>query len=251
MGNGGRHQDAAYSMWGQLSFRFDEWITFGRGGQDYMEYDDKEGRKNHPGGKPLPKREKVEELKALIKTRHAEASPVVLIGFSAGSYLAMTVALELDRDGYKPGKLAVFCMGHVLFAQDRMNAECSIPGVIIVGQEEQKLKASLAVLSTDPGTNYKAEDRGWQVSETVTLDGLQDELEAMPADACGAYAGRSAELCHLSRTFPKCIVCTAGQSAHSIRDYAWAMRTKQLYCVTGNRPPSNSSSSSSSRSSSV
>ena len=81
----------------------------------------------------------------------------------------MTVALELDRDPeYKAGRLAVFCMGHVLFAQDRINAECSIPGVIIVGQEEQKLKASLAVLSTDPGTNYKAEDRGWQVSETVS-----------------------------------------------------------------------------------
>ena len=94
-------------------------------------------------------------------------------------------------------------------------------------------------------------EEGWAVKETVDIDREKDEVEAIPADAFGSYAGRSVELWHLSRTFPNCIVCEAAESAHSIRDYAWAMRTKQLYCVTGNRLLSNSSSSSSSRSSSV
>ena len=82
-GNG--HQDQAYTMWGNLNMWFDEWITFANAGDEFMNYDLKSGRKDHPGGKPELKMNKVEELKQLIRDRPLYASPVILWGFSAGA----------------------------------------------------------------------------------------------------------------------------------------------------------------------
>ena len=43
----------------------------------------------------------VDELKRMIRERDRNAPPVVLLGFSAGSYMTMTVAMELYDEGFQ------------------------------------------------------------------------------------------------------------------------------------------------------
>ena len=43
----------------------------------------------------------VDELKKMIVERGPNAPPVVLLGFSAGSYMTMTVAMELYDEGFQ------------------------------------------------------------------------------------------------------------------------------------------------------
>jgi len=249
-GNG--HQDQAYTMWGNLHMRFDEWITFADAGGEFMDYDVKIGKKSHPAGKPELKRHKVEELKQLIIDRPTHASPVILLGFSAGAYLAMRVAMELEKEkSVAAGQLAVMAMGHVLFPEDRWEEASQIPGIVIIGQEEQKLQAKLTKFANNRTTGWMELDGGWKVNEWVDINPMEFDMEAMPTDACGGFAGKCAELVHIARTLPRCVVCTAGRSGHSIRHYERALRYGELFCVSGDRPPSNSSSSASSRSSSV
>ena len=42
----------------------------------------------------------VDDLKEMIWERERNAPPVVLMGFSAGAYLTMTVAMELHQEGF-------------------------------------------------------------------------------------------------------------------------------------------------------
>ena len=42
----------------------------------------------------------VDELKQMIWEHERSAPPVVLLGFSAGAYLTMTVAMELHQEGF-------------------------------------------------------------------------------------------------------------------------------------------------------
>ena len=249
-GNG--HQDQACTMWGQLNMWFDEWITLANAGDGIMEYDVKDGRKDHPGGKPALILNKVEELKQLIRDRPVYASPVILWGFSAGAYLAMRVAMELEKEkSVAAGQLAVMAMGHVLFPEDRWEEASQIPGIVIIGQEEQKLQAKLTKFANNRTTGWNLLNEGWKVNEWVDINPMEFDMDAMPTDACGGYAGRCAELVHISRTLPRCVVCTAGRSGHSIWHYTRALQNGELFCVSGDRPPSNSSSSASSRSSRV
>ena len=93
-GNG--HSATAYAIWQEFKVWFASWTDFADGGQAYMEYEDTAKPKDHPGGSPHLKPEKVRALKEMIRS---SSDPVILLGFSAGAYLCMKTALELESEG--------------------------------------------------------------------------------------------------------------------------------------------------------
>ena len=89
---------------------------------------------------------------------------------------------------------------HVAF---RWEAECTIPGVIIVGEWEQKLSPWV-------GTSWPRSANVYSGTVDLPSSGLAmfaDELGN--AGAFGSYAGTPDDLHHMSRAMKNCLVCIA------------------------------------------
>ena len=224
MGSGKRHADQAYTLWQQLNVWFETWTTFGRGGQDFTSYVPETAPKLHPGGMPILSTAKKEELKDMVREKRSQGTPVVLLGFSAGAYMCLTVAQELEPE--MSTGLAVFAMGHALYPAERLTI-CKVPGIIVMGEEECKWIPSGKPLH---------HERHNVVNNLADIQGgiLPDEI----GGDWGACAGGDAEPGHLSRCMPHCLVCVAGNAGHSVTGYAWALRRMQFRYVTGPAVPS-------------
>ena len=224
MGSGKRHSDQAYTLWQQLNVWFESWTTFARGGQDFTSYVPEIAPKLHPGGLPVLSTEKKEELKDMVREKRRHGIPVVLLGFSAGAYMCLTVAKELEPE--MGNGLAVIAMGHALYAAERLTI-CKVPGIIVMGAEECKWVPSGEPLhhGRHQVINNLADIQGGMLPDEVGGD-------------WGACAGGDAEPDHLSRCMPRCLVCVAGGAGHSVASYAWSLRGLHFRYVSGPAVPS-------------
>ena len=231
MGNGRRHEDHVWSFWGALRIWFRQWHTFASGGQEFNSYQLEPAPRTHPCGLPVLDRAKVEELKALIANRAEEEPPVVLLGFSAGAYLALTAARELRAEGLHRRRLGLIALGHSLFPVDRWEPPCDVPGIVVVGEKELVYAPFLQDLSGRAEDEYCAESGRYVDLGKLPGGVLMDEVGA--PEAFGGCAGSSAELYHLERSLPGCLVFEARDCTHRVSDYAWALRSGRLRQVTG------------------
>ena len=208
-----------------------EWRTFTRGGQDFDWYRVEAAPRTHPARLPTLDAAKLDELKELVRERTDHDIPVVLVGFSAGAYLAMTAARELLAEGVARHRLALVALGHSLFPFDRWGPSCDVPGIAIIGELEQLYAPFLDDLSLRPEDDYREYSGGYVDLGDLPGGVLFDEVGVQ--HAFGGCAGSSAELHHLRIALPSCLVFEARQCAHNIKDYTWAVRYGQLRQVVG------------------
>ena len=210
-GMGGRnHSSVAYSIWQEFRVWFSDWTDFAAGGQEFCEYDD--GPTScvlHPGRKPVLNQQKINELKCLVIN---SADPVVLFGFSAGAYLAMKTAQELERDGTAGNLTALIVFGHSLWPADYWaETPCSVPGVIILGEHEMTEQAWIDGLGG-----------GCVDLADIAGGGLLDKVGTCAA--WGSYAGKPCECSRVASAFPNCVCIMAREAGHSLREYLHTLR---------------------------
>ena len=219
MGNGDGHSWQAWQLFKLLGISHNRWENFCSGGQDFCEYKTEARPRTHPDAIPELIPEKMAALKHLLASREPGAPPVILVGFSAGAYLAMTAVRSLRAEGLLPRqKLGLLAFGHTFFPAERFAGTCDVHGAIILGEEEQRPCPWMQSLSGDTA-GYCSLDR-------IPGGVLPDEV-GVPT-AFSGYAGRPAELHHLSRTFRGCVVLAAQDASHRVQDYTWAARLGKL-----------------------
>ena len=219
MGNGDNHSWQAWHLFTLMGIKCNNWQDFSNGGQDFCMYKTESCPRTYPDALPKLKPEKLAALKHLLASREPEAPPVILVGFSAGAYLAMAAVRSLRAEGLLPRhKLGLLASGHTLFPAERFAGTCDVHGAIILGEEEQRPCPWMQSLSGDSA--------GYCSLERIPGGVLPDEV-GVPT-AFSGYAGRPAELHHLSRTFPGCVVLSAQDASHRVQDYTRAARQGNL-----------------------
>ena len=133
-------------------------------------------------------------------------------------------------------RMGIVALGHTLFPSDRWGPPCDVPGVVIIGEQEQLYAPYLEDLSTSAANKYCAGAGAYVNLADLPGGILMDEI-GVPS-AFGGCAGASTECRHLARALPACLVFCAGDATHSTRDYTWALRAGLLKQVSGPSLPS-------------
>jgi hypothetical protein len=226
---GGRtHADEFYSLWQGLNVRFASWTSFAVKGQEYIEYD-KEDVAVHPGGRPLVKGGSIERLLTLMRT-FDQAHHVLLVGFSAGAYLALKTIQAMEAEPIQQHATVSFlAIGHYLFADELMADSVAVtPGVIIFGEDEMTAIAKV---------------HGYG---RVHLAELSDHLSAdsFMVSTWGGYCGDPRKCALTERLFENAHILMALECGHSISDYEWALWRQRMFYMAGRQLPSSLATSS-------
>ena len=224
---GSTHHDQFYRLWQGLNVRFASWTSFAAGGGSYIEYDDAD-ISLHPGGRPLVLGDSIERLLTLMRTYH-QADHVLLVGFSAGAYLALRAAQALEAaPGHLQPSVSFLAMGHYMFADELMAEPVAVtPGVIIFGEAEMTATAKV-----------------YGLGKVHVADLVNVGPERLDVSAWGAYCGDPQKCALTERAFRNAHVLLALECGHAIRDYEWALRQRHMYYMSGQKLPSSLATSS-------
>ena len=229
-GMGGRTDcDAFYRLWQGVHLQFASWTSFAEIGDEYVEYDGDGGL--HPGGRPGIIGDSIGRLLALIRT-FSKDEHVLLVGFSAGAYLALRTIQEMETQiAQLQPSVSFLAMGHWLFADELMQPAVSMtPGVIIFGEQEMTPVAYMRGVGD------------------VNVAELPDYLSAdsLMVSAWGGYCGDARKCATVERAFGNAHILMAMECGHSVRGYELALWFGRMFYMAGRRLPSSLATSSTS-----
>ena len=156
----------------------------------------------------------------------------------------MTAVQELAAEGLTSNVAGMLVFGHRLFVQDYWGEKpCPVPGIIVLGEKEMEPTPGWMEKRVHPTAPEE-----WQYIKLADIGGgtLPDEFGDM--SRWGAFAGRREDCARLINVFPHCLVLSAPECEHSLKDYNWAMKNSLLRQLCTNTVPSSHMGSSSSSS---